>query len=80
MFQRILVPLDGSARAERALPVVARLVRVVSKSNPLWPGKGQPRVLMQRLVPEKVFSVFRCKPSIAHPCAAGWHGAREGRA
>jgi nucleotide-binding universal stress UspA family protein len=65
MFQRILVPLDGSARAERAVPVAARLaqaaggivilVRVVSKSNPLWPGKGQPRVLIQRLVQEKVF-------------------------
>ncbi len=27
MFQRILVPLDGSARAEQALPSAARLVR-----------------------------------------------------
>lgn len=25
MFQRIVVPLDGSARAERAIPVAARL-------------------------------------------------------
>jgi len=27
MFQRILVPLDGSTRAERASPVAARLAR-----------------------------------------------------
>ena len=27
MFERILVPLDGSARAERAIPVAARLTR-----------------------------------------------------
>ncbi len=27
MFQRILVPLDGSARAEKALPVAARIAR-----------------------------------------------------
>jgi nucleotide-binding universal stress UspA family protein len=30
MFQRILVPLDGSARAEQALPVAARLVHASS--------------------------------------------------
>jgi nucleotide-binding universal stress UspA family protein len=28
MFQRVLVPLDGSKRAERAIPVAANLVRV----------------------------------------------------
>src|SRR5260370_950498 len=27
MFQRILVPLDGSERAEQALPLAARLIR-----------------------------------------------------
>ena len=47
MFKRILVPLDGSKRAERALPVAARiarqtngsliLIRVVSMATELWP-------------------------------------------
>jgi nucleotide-binding universal stress UspA family protein len=32
MFQHILVPLDGSARAERAIPVAARLARAVAGS------------------------------------------------
>jgi len=29
MLKRVLVPLDGSARAEQALPVAARLVQTV---------------------------------------------------
>src|SRR5262245_52064083 len=47
MFQRILVPLDGSSRAERAIPVAARiaracggaiiLVRAVSTATEFWP-------------------------------------------
>ena len=47
MFKRVLVPLDGSKRAERALPVAARiaretngslvLVRIVSIATELWP-------------------------------------------
>lgn len=32
MFKRILVPLDGSLRAERALPVAARIARAASGS------------------------------------------------
>ena len=33
MFQRILVPLDGSTRAERALPLAARIARTGSGSH-----------------------------------------------
>lgn len=48
MFQRILVPLDGSSRAERALPVAALLarashgsvvlIRVVNTATEFWPA------------------------------------------
>src|SRR5947209_6907741 len=32
MFQRILVPLDGSSRAEQALPIAARIARATGGS------------------------------------------------
>lgn len=47
VFKRILVPVDGSSLAERAIPVAARLahasegtvilLRVVSRANEIWP-------------------------------------------
>ncbi|HJT56721.1 MAG TPA: universal stress protein [Ktedonobacteraceae bacterium] len=60
MFRRILVPLDGSIRAERAIPVAARLarassgsivlVRVVSKLSSLWPSVTERTTLAQQVV------------------------------
>lgn len=58
MFERILVPLDGSKRAERAIPVAARLahtsggsvilVSVVSKSSGFWPSEAERTTLAQQ--------------------------------
>src|SRR5579872_5500038 len=60
MFQRILVPLDGSTRAERAIPVAARLayasgglvilVRVASKSSGLWPSMATRNTLAHQVL------------------------------
>jgi nucleotide-binding universal stress UspA family protein len=60
MFQRILIPLDGSTRAERAIPVVARLahasggsvilVRVVNKSSGFWPSMAERTTLAQQVL------------------------------
>lgn len=57
MFRRILVPLDGSTRAERAIPVAARiaracsgsvvLVRVVSTAIDFWPSMALQPTLTQ---------------------------------
>src|SRR5438270_651111 len=57
MFKRILVPLDGSVRAERALPIAARLarasggsivlVRVVSTAPATMPSASAKPILIQ---------------------------------
>ncbi len=60
MFVRILVPLDGSTRAERAIPVAARiartsggsaiLVRVVSSPIMLWSSLVQEPGVVQTVI------------------------------
>ena len=57
MFKRILIPLDGSGRAERALPIAARmaraaggsiiLVRVVSTAPASMPSASAKPILIQ---------------------------------
>src|SRR3954464_11812799 len=42
MFTRILVPLDGSLRSERALPVAARVARATGAAVTLARVIGQP--------------------------------------
>ncbi|HEV2579523.1 MAG TPA: universal stress protein, partial [Ktedonobacteraceae bacterium] len=42
MFKRILVPLDGSTRAERALTIAARLARASGGSITLLQAVGIP--------------------------------------
>ncbi|HYK84515.1 MAG TPA: universal stress protein [Ktedonobacteraceae bacterium] len=63
MFKRIMVPLDGSARAERALPIAARiaqasdgvlvLVRVVNVPMGYRPSQAQGSTLMQEVLDSK---------------------------
>lgn len=60
MFRRVLVPLDGSGRAERAIPVAARiarssggsvvLLRVVSTSIEFWPYMAPQPTLAQTVI------------------------------
>lgn len=67
MFQRILVPLDGSTRAERAIPVAARLahasggsvilMRVMNKSSRLWPSMALRTTLAQRAIDNELAEV-----------------------
>ena len=60
MFSRILVPLDGSERAERAIPIAVRLVRasggsiillrvVASPIEPAWQASESPSLMQGSL-------------------------------
>lgn len=55
MFQRILVPLDGSMRAERAIPAAARIVRASSHGS---------IVLMHVVAPPLETNVYGTEPDI----------------
>lgn len=46
MFQDILIPLDGSSRAERVLPVAARLAQVTAGTVSLFQAVWPPSVYM----------------------------------
>jgi nucleotide-binding universal stress UspA family protein len=52
MFKRILVPLDGSARAERALPIAARIARATDGTVVLLRAVSLPADLTPYLMPE----------------------------
>lgn len=55
MFQRIIVPLDGSRCAERAIPVAARLARAVQGSI----------VFLRVVVPKHEAGLYGAEPAIA---------------
>lgn len=75
MFQRILIPLDGSTRAERAIPVAARLahasggavilVRVVSKSSGFWSSLAERTTLAQQVLAADLAEVERYLRGVA---------------
>lgn len=54
MFQRILVPLDGSARAERALPLAERLARASEGSIVLFRVLSYPPELLSYMTFEPI--------------------------
>ncbi|MEO8971144.1 MAG: universal stress protein [Ktedonobacteraceae bacterium] len=76
MFQRILVPLDGSTRAERAIPVAARLthasggslilMRVLNKSSRLWPSMTLRTPQAQRAIDNELAEVEQYLSAIAN--------------
>lgn len=56
MFQRILVPLDGSARAERAVPIAARIAQVSNGSVHLLQVEALPPDYTGGLSPAPLFT------------------------
>ncbi len=81
MFQHILVPLDGSQRAERAIPVAARLARasggsitllriIASPFEPGWQAIDSPASMQEPLdaVPRAFSRLLVPKRSISSSC------------
>lgn len=76
MFQRILVPLDGSARAEQALSVAAQfarlsngtviLLRVVHLATEFWPIIPVPYGLPQVIIEDEQVSAECYLQALAH--------------
>lgn len=74
MFKRILVPLDGSARAERAIPVAARiarasggsliLLRVVNASIEFCPSPVSESTMVQYGSDRPDAHIFRIDPGM----------------
>ena len=56
MFKRIVVPLDGSSRAERAIPVAARIARASEGAIILLRVVTRPLEIGSQVVPLSGFS------------------------
>lgn len=78
MFQRILIPLDGSLRAEQAIPVAARLahashgsvilMRAVSESGGIWPSMAGRADPVQQALASELDEAERYLAEIAVSC------------
>lgn len=82
MFERILVPLDGSERAERALPVAARLARASGGSltllriatgaiNAAWSTMESPMLMQEAIEAERARAAAYLAQIVASPELAG---------